>query len=149
MKYASIFLLVIIGMISTVSLTTLDYSIPAAKAQCDWETIPGSDEITCVPVPYPWPRLIMSNPQPLPPMGNWVMLNPQPLPPMGNWVMLNPQPLPPIDCPMCGAFVLDKSLFEIASEVKITPQEDGSIVINAVMSNNTNNLDSANMTNQQ
>ena len=135
MKYASIFLLVIIGMISTVSLTTLDYSIPAAKAQCDWETIPGSDEITCVPVPYPWPRLIMSNPQPLPPMG--------------NWVMLNPQPLPPIDCPMCGAFVLDKSLFEIASEVKITPQEDGSIVINAVMSNNTNNLDSANMTNQQ
>ncbi len=135
MKYASIFLLVTIGMISTVSLTTLDYSIPAVKAQCDWETIPGGDEPTCVPVPYPWPRLIMSNPQPLPPVG--------------NWVMLNPQPLPPIDCPMCGAFVLDKSLFEIASEVKITPQEDGSIVINAVMSNNTNNLDSANMTNQQ
>ena len=135
MKYDSIFLLVIIGMLGTVSLSTTDYSIPTAKAQCDWEPIPGSDEITCVPSPNLWPRLIMSNPQPLPPMG--------------NWVMLNPQPLPPIDCPMCGAFVLDKSLFEIASEVKITPQEDGSIVINAVMSNNTKNLDSANMTNQQ
>jgi hypothetical protein len=46
-----------------------------------------------------------------------------------NIIMLNPQPLPPIDCPMCGSIILDKSIFEIAPEIKITPQRDGSIVL--------------------
>ncbi|MDQ4072945.1 MAG: hypothetical protein M3162_01435 [Thermoproteota archaeon] len=46
-----------------------------------------------------------------------------------NIVMLNPQPLPPIDCPMCGAIVLDKSIFQMAPEIKITPQKDGSIIL--------------------
>ena len=155
-----------VGTIGSVSAIDIPHSIASVVTPgCDWEPIPGSDEITnsCglgdpfggLPInlmvqPYPHMNNLMSfNSQQLNPMSNWVMLNPQQLNPMSNWVMLNPQPLPPVDCPMCGAIVLDKSIFEITSEVKITPQNDGSIVISAVMSNNTNDFDSANMTNQQ
>lgn len=63
--------------------------------------------------------------------------------------MLNPQHLPPIDCPKCGAIVLDKSIFEVTSEIKITPQNDGSILISAVQSNNTTRTNATNLTNQQ
>lgn len=52
-------------------------------------------------------------------------------------IMLNPQPLPPVDCPMCGAVILDKSIFEIDPEIKISPQEDGSILISRSNSTDT------------
>ncbi|MGC2309836.1 MAG: hypothetical protein WA461_15640 [Nitrososphaeraceae archaeon] len=45
---------------------------------------------------------------------------------LGEWVMLNPQSLPPI--------FLDKSLFSNTTEIKISPQKDGSIIISAVNS---------------
>ena len=52
--------------------------------------------------------------------------------PTGEWVMLTPQSLPPI--------FLDKSLFSNTTEIKISPQKDGSIIISAVNSTDVSNL---------
>ncbi len=141
-----------VGTIGSVSAISLPHSIASVVTPgCDWEPIPSSDDITnsCgLGDPFGGLPINLMVP-PYPHMNNLMPFNSQQLNHMSNWVMLNPQPLPPVDCPMCGAIVLDKSIFEIASEVKITPQNDGSIVISAVMSNNTNDFDSENMTNQQ
>ena len=141
-----------VGTMGSVSAIDIPHSIGSVVTPgCDWEPIPGSDEITySCGLGDPFGGLpINMMVQPYPHLNNLMSFNSQQLNPMSNWVMLNPQPLPPVNCPMCGAIVLDKSIFEITSEVKITPQNDGSIVISAVMSNNTNDFDSANMTNQQ
>jgi hypothetical protein len=158
MKKQIIFLISVIsifttvGTIGSVSAIGLPHSMASVVTPgCDWEPIPGSDEITnSCGLGDPFGGLpINLMVQPYPHMNNLMWSNSQQLNPMNNWVLLNPQPLPPVDCPMCGAIVLDKSLFETASEVKITTQNDGSIVISAVMSNNTNDFHSSNMTNQQ
>ena len=115
--------------LAALMLTVTITSTTQAAAQCDWETIPGSDEPTCIPVPNPWPL-------PWPP----IILNPQPLPPSGNWMMLNPQPLPPI--------VLDKSLFTSNAEIKISPQMNGSIIISTTNSTIAPNYNATNSTNQ-
>ena len=87
---------------------------------CEWEPVPGTvNELTCVPTGE-FPRL---------------MLNPQPLPPISNWVMLNPQPLPPL--------LLDSSLFSSTTEIKISPLKDGSIIISAINSTNGSNTNVA------
>jgi hypothetical protein len=112
-----VYIIPLAALMLTVTVTTTTQ----AAAQCDWEEIPGTNEITCVPVP-------------------WMMLNPQPLPPMGNWMMLNPQPLPPI--------VLDKSLFASNAEIKISPQTNGSIIINTINSTIAPDLNVTNTTNQ-
>ena len=52
--------------------------------------------------------------------------------PTGELVMLTPQSLPPI--------FLDKSLFSNTTEIKISPQKDGSIIISAVNSTDASNL---------
>jgi hypothetical protein len=158
MKKQIIFLISVISIFTTVGTigSVLAIGLPHSMASvvtpgCDWEPIPGSDEITnSCGLGDPFGGLpINLMVQPYPHMNNLMSSNSQQLNPMNNWVLLNPQPLPPVDCPMCGAIVLDKSLFETASEVKINTQNDGSIVISAVMSNNTNDFHSSNMTNQQ
>jgi hypothetical protein len=134
-----LYIIPLAALMLTVTVTTTTQT----AAQCDWETPPGSNEPTCVPVPNPWPvpwPPIIFNPQPLPPIGNWMMLNPQPLPPIGNWMMLNPQPLPPI--------VLDKSLFTSNAEIKISPQMNGSIIISTTNSTIAPNYNATNSTNQ-
>lgn len=115
MKYPMVFIVSIIGMLGIILVSVWMLPFEPAVAQCEWEPIPGSNEITCVPSP-----------------GAWIRLNPQPLPPMGNWVMLNPQPLPPI--------FLDKSLFSNTTQIKISPLKDGSIIISAINSTNGSKL---------
>jgi hypothetical protein len=139
MKKQSIFIISMIGILGAVSVSVWMFPLKSAEAEviigCDWETEPGAKDPTCVgPAQGGWPR-IMLNPQPLPPMSNWVMLNPQPLPPMSNWVMLNPQPLPRL--------FLDSSLFSNTTDIKISPLNDGSIIISAINSTNGSNTNVA------
>ena len=126
MKNQSIFIVFMIGIFGTVSVSAWMFPLSSVQAAswCRWEPIPHSNEITCVPTSE-WPR---------------VMLNPQPLPPMSNWVMLNPQPLPPL--------FLDSSLFSNSTGIKISPQSDGSIIIITMNSTNTSNLNTTYSMNQ-
>ncbi|MDN5847938.1 MAG: hypothetical protein L0H53_16890, partial [Candidatus Nitrosocosmicus sp.] len=118
LKYLITVFILAIGLLSLFSVLT--YSVPSASAlRCDFHTNPygGGYLDNCQPpgqlersMPTSWPWSSQLNAD-------------------NNIIMLNPQPLPPVDCPMCGAVVLDKSIFEIAPEIKITPQKDGSILL--------------------
>lgn len=127
-------IIIAIGVISTFS--TIIYDVPIASAQkCDFHINPyGGGVVECPSVPDDLPR---SFPNTWPWYGQSGMDN--------NIFMLNPQPLPPVVCPMCGAIVLDKSLFESNLEIKISPQKDGSILLSTM--NSTEPLQGSNTTN--
>ena len=64
-------------------------------------------------------------------------------------MMFNPQHLSPsINCPMCGAIALDSSILASNTEIKISPQKDGSIIISTINSTSAPNLNATNSTNQ-
>jgi hypothetical protein len=123
-----------VGVVGTFS--TITYNAPTASAlECDLHINPyGGGVVECDGVPDELPR---SFPDAWPWYGQSGMNN--------NIFMLNPQPLPPVDCPMCGAIVLDKSLFGTNLEIKISPQKDGSILLSTM--NSTEPLQGSNATN--
>lgn len=127
-------IILVLGVVGTYSTITFD--APSASAlNCDLHINPyGGGVVECEGVPDDLPR---SFPNTWPWYGQSDMNN--------NILMLNPQPLPPVDCPMCGAIVLDKSLFESNLEIKISPQKDGSILLSTV--NSTEPIQGSNATN--
>jgi hypothetical protein len=127
-------IIIAIGVVGTFS--TITYNAPITSAlKCDLHINPyGGGVVECPGAPDDLPRSFQ-NTWPL--YGQSGMDN--------NIFMLNPQPLPPVDCPMCGAIVLDKSLFETNLEIKISPQKDGSIILSTM--NSTESLQGSNVTN--
>jgi hypothetical protein len=136
MKARLILFILAFGLAGTFSALT--YSIPTTSALlCDLHINPyGGGVLDCESPPDDLPRSFSNT---WPEYGHSGMNN--------IIFMLNPQPLPPVDCPMCGAVVLDKSLFDSGSEIKISPQKDGSIKISAIMSNNATGSNTTNSSN--
>ena len=137
MKTLSIVIILAFGL--TGIFSALTYTMPTTYALlCDLHINPyGGGVLDCESPTDDLPRSF-SNTWPL--YGHSGMNN--------NIFMLNPQPLPPVECPMCGAIVLDKSLFDASPGIKISPQKGGSIMITSVMSSNVTNLNATNSTNQ-
>ena len=127
----------LIGIASMLSVPVIN--LPKANAlHCDLHINPyGGGVVECDGVPDELPR-IFSNP--LSWYGHSGVNN-------NNIFMLNPQPLPPVDCPMCGAVILDKSLFETNLEIKVSPQKDGSIILSTT--NSTEPIHKYNVTNSK
>ncbi len=126
-------IIIAIGVIGTFS--TITYNAPTASGQkCDFHMNPyGGGVVECPPhddLPRSFPN-------------TWPSYGPSGID--NNIFMLNPQPLPPVDCPMCGAIVLDKSLFDANLEIKISPQKDGSILLSTI--NSTEPHQGSNVTN--
>ena len=138
MKYQLLSIITAFGLL--LALLASVGTLPIVSAQtddgCYWKYIPGIGSFyQCLPTDLP---------RNIPNSGPWAGHYSNDY----NILALNPQPLPPIDCPMCGAIVLDKSLFDSVQEIKISPQQDGSIIISTINSSASSNLNTMNSINQ-
>lgn len=136
MKYQLLLITTTFGLLLALSASVGTLPIVSAQMDdgCYWKYIPGLGSFYHCP--------LTDHPRSVPNSGPWAGHYSNDY----NILALNPQPLPPIVCPMCGAIVLDKSLFDSVQEIKISPQQDGSLIISTTNSSASSNLNTTNPT---
>jgi hypothetical protein len=140
MKELTLSFIMAFGFLMGASVLALDSPKASATHNCDFHINPyGGGVLQCPPPSDNLPRIISDHP-------SWFGHHG-----LGNDILLvNPHSFPSDQsCPMCGAIVLDKSLFSNNTQIKISPQKDGSMVINVENSTSTSNFNTTNSTNNR